>query len=116
MLRLESALSWSRTLEFLRWPHNCLACAVVMVEFLRLMASVFPRGVAYATRSLIRMSGCLPTSVRHLSRIEVHSQDETLPEQFVTRSSVESWLMMMEPTVSESFGLSLVQRMSPSRI
>ena len=37
-------------------------------------------------------------------------------EQFVIRSSVESWMMTMEPTESESLGLSFVQWISPSRI
>ena len=80
------------------------------------MANGFPTDFPYATRSLRRMSRCLPMSVRHLSRIEVQSQEETLPVQLVIRSSVGSWMTRMEPSLSESLGLSLVQWISPSRM
>src|SRR5512132_4116828 len=88
--------------------HNCFACAFVIVVCLSSMASCFPTEFAYTTRSLRRTSGCLPTSVRQLSRIEVHSHSETLPEQLVIRSRVELWMMMMVP--------SFVQLISPSRL
>src|SRR6476620_10799277 len=54
-------------------------------------------------------------SVRHLSRISDHSQDETVPVQFVTRSSVASCKITMVPRLSAS-GPSLVQRRSASRM
>ena len=45
--RLDQERRWRSDLELLRWPHNCLACALVIVEFLRLIASVFPLEFAY---------------------------------------------------------------------
>ncbi len=82
------ASSW--TLEDLIVFHKLLGLCVADLAVLEPDGDLFPGGVSVRDQVLEADERLLAVSVRHLSRIDVQRQEETLPLQLVIRSSVES--------------------------